>query len=121
MVDYADADLVTAILKPTDHLKARAEAHLALHDVVVPFSVGIELLFVARKHGVPCRDWIAAATRHFDVERADILLAAARALDLEQVGTVFDAVHAASALQDDGRLHTTDRKIRASGFPIKGW
>lgn len=113
----ADADLVTAIVKPRDHLKRRAEAHVKAHPVTVPFSVGIELLFVARKHGIPCVDFLGAATIHFEVDRVDVLLSAAEALDKAEIGSVFDAVHAAQALLDGVALHTTDAKLASSPFP----
>jgi hypothetical protein len=113
----ADADLVTAIAKTSDHLKTRAEAHRRAHDLRVPFSVGIELLFIARKHGVPCVDFLGAASVHFEVDRTDVLLAAAEALDQGEIGTVFDAVHAGQALLDRTALHTTDERLLKSPFP----
>ncbi len=113
----ADADLVAAIVKPTDHLKKRAEAHLKKNDVEVPFSVGIELLFVAQKHGVGYVDFVGAASTHFDIDRVDVLLAAAEALDKGEIGTVFDAVHASQALVNRTALHTTDAKVLTSPFP----
>lgn len=116
-MDLADADLVTAVVKPYDHLKARAMARLRTAPLRVPFSVGIELLFVAHKHGISRRDFLEAACRHFDVERRDVLLAAARALDVGQVRHVFDAVHASQALLDGAKLHTTDQGLLQSGFP----
>jgi hypothetical protein len=117
MTDLADTDLVVAVVKTSDHLKRRAELHLRHHAVTVPFSVGIELLFVAKKHGVPYVDFLGAATAHFDLERAPVLLAAAEALDAGEIATVFDAVHASQALLDGVRLHTTGRKLLASPFP----
>lgn len=116
-MDLADADLVTAVVKPSDHLKQRATTRLRAGSLRVPFSVGIELLFVAHKHGISRRDFIEAACRHFDVERRDVLLAAARALDVGQVRHVFDAVHASHALLGGTRLHTTDQGLLQSGFP----
>lgn len=113
----ADADLVAAIVKPTDHLKRRAEAHLRKFALTVPFSVGIELLFVAKKHGISYVDFLGAASTHFDIDRVDVLLAAAEALDNGEIGTVFGAVHASQALLDGIRLHTTDAKLLASAFP----
>lgn len=116
-MNYADADLVAAVLKPSDHLKHRAEAFLAKEPVLVPFSVGIELLFLARKLGLPHGDFIALAARRFEVERADVLRTAALALDEGDIGTVFDAVHAAASLVDGRSLVTTDKRILASDFP----
>lgn len=115
--DLADADLVAAIVKPTDHLKRRAEAHLRKHHLTVSFSVGIELLFVAKKHGVGYVDFVGAASTHFDMDRVDVLLAAAEALDKGEIGTVFDAVHAAQAMTTGAALHTTDEKLLASPYP----
>lgn len=117
MTDYADADLVSAIVKDRDHLKLRAEHHLRHHSVRVPFSVGIELLFIAPKMGLRYRDFVGAATQHFEVERSKVLLTAAEALDEGEVKTVFDAVHAAQALADGVRLVTTDQKLLKSAFP----
>lgn len=113
----ADANLVAAIVKPTDHLKKRAEAHLRKNAVIVPFSVGIELLFVAKKHGVGYVDFIGAASTYFEMDRVDVLLAAAEALDKREIATVFDAVHASQALVGGTTLHTTDVKLLASAFP----
>ncbi len=113
----ADADLVLAVVKPSDHLKARATAHLRTNDVRVPFSVGIELLLVAKKYGFGYTDLIATVVGRFQVERADVLAAAADALDEGYVGTVFDAVHASQAFVDGTRLHTTDAKLLASPLP----
>lgn len=119
MTDFADADLVVAIVKPTDHLKVRAQRHLQTHRLRIPFSVGIELLFVARKHGASCGDFLGAAQHSFDLEDADVLLAAAEALDAAELTTVFDAVHAAQALVSGVKLHTTDRRLLASEFPTQ--
>lgn len=113
----ADADLVAAIVKTSDHLKARAVAHRKAHDLQVPFSVGIELLFVAKKHGVAYVDFLGAASTHFDIDRVDVLLAAAEALDNGEISTVFDAVHASQALLDRTALHTTDEALLQSPFP----
>ncbi len=113
----ADADLVTAIVKATDHLKRRAQAHLKDNAVTVPFSVGIELLFVAKKHGVGFVAFLGAASTHFEIDRVDVLLAAAEALDKQEISTVFDAVHASQALLDGTRLHTTDARLLRSPFP----
>lgn len=121
MTAFADADVVAAIVKPADHLKARAEALLRKTPVIVPFSAGIELLFVARKFSIPCVDFIGAASRRFDLDRVDVLLTAAEALDEGEVATVFDAVHAAQALVDGAILFTTDRGLRASPFPVKAY
>lgn len=119
MTGLADADLVAAIVKSKDHLKARATKHLATVQVRVPFSVGIELLFVAKKHGIAYVDFLGAASVHFDVDNIDVLLTAAEALDAGEIGTVFDAVHAAQALLDGVTLHTTDRRLLASPFPTQ--
>jgi hypothetical protein len=113
----ADADLVAAVVKPSDHLKERALEHRRRNDLIVPFSVGIELLFLAKKFGVPFVAFLGSASTHFEMDRADVLLAAAEALDNGEVATVFDAVHASQALLDGTRLHTTDKRLLASPFP----
>ncbi len=115
---YADADLVTAIVKRRDHLKKRAEAVQGLR---VSFGVGIELLFVARKHDIPCVDFLGAAARRFTIENQDILFTAAEALDNEEISTVFDAIHASTAFHAGTVLVTTDKKLQASPFPTKGF
>lgn len=119
MSDYADADLVLAIVKPADHLKERAEERLSQGRLTIPFSVGMELLFVAHKFNRPRTALIAAAAKRFDIDNLDILLVAADALDEGDVTTVFDAVHAAQAFIDGQDLHTTDRRLLASAFPTK--
>lgn len=117
--ETADLDLVLAVIKPADWLKDRATAHLAEHArLLVPLSVGVELLFVARGHGVASLvQALGAAEAHFDLERRAVLYTAAEALDSGELMTVFDAVHAADALHRGGRLHTTDQRLRASSFP----
>jgi predicted nucleic acid-binding protein len=117
MKGLADADLVTALVKPTDHLRLRAEAHVRQHDLRVPFSVGIELLFVAEKFGLSRVDFIGAASQRFKVDQLEVLRAAANAMDEGEVRTVFDAVHAAQALVEGTTLHTTDKRLLASEFP----
>lgn len=114
---FADADLVAAVVKPSDHLKNRAEAALRGQDIHVPFSVGIELLFVAQKHGIPCVDLLGAAARRFTIDGHDALFTAAEALDNREITTVFDAVHAAIAFHARATLVTTDRKLHSSSFP----
>jgi len=121
MSGLADADFVTALVKTKDHLQERARKHARRHALRVPFSVGIELLFVAKKHGVAFMDFLGAASLRFDIDGIDLLLTAAEALDQEEVRTVFDAVHAAQALHDGERLHTTDRRLLDSSFPTQGW
>lgn len=118
---FADADLVAAIVKPSDHLKKRAEAALREGGVDVPFSVGIELLFVAEKHGIPYVDFLGAAARRFAMDGAEILFTAAEALDQGDVGTVFDAVHAATAFHANTELVTTDRRLHKSPFPTRAF
>lgn len=117
MSGLADADLVLAVIKDSDHLKQRALAHLAMNDVKVPFSVGIELLFVAPRFGQSRMDLVGAMSRHFPIESKAVLFAAAEALDAGEVATVFDAVHASQALLDGTTLHTTDKALLAGPFP----
>lgn len=67
--------------------------------------------------GVGYVDFVGAASTHFDIDRVDVLLAAAEALDKGEIGTVFDAVHACQAMVAGTELHTTDAKLLASPFP----
>jgi hypothetical protein len=119
----ADLDLVLALIKPADWLKARATAHVAARErLVVPYSVAIELLFLAREQGVGSLVGALGATEaHFELERRDVLYTAAEALDSGELATVFDAVHAADALHRGAALHTTDARLRGSSFPTVGF
>lgn len=119
MTDTADLNLVLAVLLPDDALEERAAAHLADLGAapLVPFSVGIELLFICKKHGLGYVEALGAAEGRFDVEGRDVLYTAAQALDDGDVPTVFDAVHAADAMHRGGRLHTADRRLVEGPFP----
>lgn len=119
--DTADLDLVLAVIKPHDWLRARAMDHLAGRGrLLIPYSVGIELLFVAREAGVSSLvAALGAAESRFELEHRDVLYSAAQALDDGTLTTVFDAIHGADASDRGGRLHTTDRRLRVSGFPTE--
>jgi predicted nucleic acid-binding protein len=115
--DTADLNLVLAVIKPADALQARAERHLQEHMPYVPFSVGIELLLVMKKWGLPMVAALGATEARFEVEGRDILYTAAEALDAGEVSTVLDAVHLADALHRGGRLHTADEALLRTPFP----
>lgn len=118
MKGLADTNLVIAALQDADPLHARAIAHLREQGrLVVPLSVGIELLLGARAKSSVCVDVIAACDAWFDVESRDVLLTAARALDQGMVKTVFDAVHLADALHRQVPLHTADAALQRTPFP----
>lgn len=118
MTETADLNLVLAIIKPEDALRERARAHLRSRARLrVPFSVGLELLFVAKRFRLGFVESLGAAEAHFDVERREILYTAAEALDSGEVPTVFDAVHLADAFHRGGRLHTADERLLRSDFP----
>lgn len=118
MSDTADANLVLAFLLEEDTLHHRATAHLAKHrGLVVTFPVGIELLHVARKRGVPLLPLIMEVDRHFALEGRDVLLAAARVVDEKIIPTVFDALHVVDARHRGGRLHTADERLLRPGLP----
>lgn len=120
MSGTADANLIIAAINEQDALHARAQAHLARHaELLVPFSVGIELLFVARKHGRQYLELIEMANERFEVEGIGVLRTAAEALDTGEVTTVFDAVHLADALHRHGALHTADQVLHRSAFPTE--
>lgn len=122
MRETADLNLVLAVVAPRDPLRERALTHLSKSGpLLVPFSVGIELLFVAKRFGLDYVDAIGAAGTHFDVENEDVLLTAAEALRDEDVGTVFDAVHLADAYHRGGTLHTADRGLHRTDFPTVGY
>ena len=122
MTSLADANLVLGALNPQDALHERAARHLAAHrGLLVPFSVGIELLLIAKKHGVGHVQLLAAAEGLFELEKADVLYTAAEALDAREVSTVFDAVHLADALHRGGKLHTADGALLKGAFPTEGF
>jgi predicted nucleic acid-binding protein len=118
MTQLADTNLVIAALQEGDLLHERARRHLAEHPgLVVPLSVGIELLLGAHKRGGRCVDVLAVCEDHFRLESRDVLLSAERALGRGIVKTVFDAVHLADALHRQGSLHTADEKPHRTSFP----
>lgn len=118
MSDTADANLVLAALSPTDALHARATAHLVRKaKLAIPFSVSIELLHGAHKRGVPLTPLVLAIDERFEIESRALVLIAARAVDEQLVRGIFDALHAADALQHGRALHTADDRLLRSGFP----
>jgi predicted nucleic acid-binding protein len=121
MSDTADLNLVLARILPQDALHARAVKHLKRANPVVPFAVGLELLFVARRFKFTCVEALGAAEGHFQIEGREVLFTAAEALDSGEVSTVFDAVHLADALHRGGRLHTADKQLLKSPFPTENF
>ncbi len=118
MTDTADLNLVLGRILPEDSLHRRAKRHLeAVGRLVMPFSVGVELLFVAHRFDFTCVEALGAAEAHFEIEAAKILYTAAEALDAKEIATVFDAIHLADALHRGGNLHTADRRLIASVYP----
>lgn len=119
--DTADLNLVLAVIKKRDALKGRATRHLDQlgEPLLVPFPVGIELLFICKRHGLGYVDALGAAENRFELEDREVLYTAAEALDAEEVPTVFDAVHLADAFHRRGALHTADRKLLEGPFPTE--
>ncbi len=118
MTDTADLNLVLAMIKPEDALRERAARHLRSQNrLLLPFSVGLELLFVAKRFHLGFVESLGSAEAFFDVERRDLLYTAAEALDSGEVSTVFDAVHLADAFHRGGRLHTADERLLRTAFP----
>lgn len=118
MTDLADASLVIAAVDPTDALHERATRHIRDRaPFVVPFSVGIELLVIARRRHSTYGEALGAIVQSFLVEREDVLFTAAEALDSGEVPTVFDAIHLADAAVRGGSLHTADSKLLRTSFP----
>ncbi len=118
MTDTADLNLVLAVIKPEDALRDRALTHLRSRGrLLLPFSVGLELLFVAKRFRLGFVESLGAAEAYFDVERREILYTAAEALDSGEVPTVFDAVHVADAFLRGGRLHTADERLLRTDHP----
>ncbi|MBW3581488.1 MAG: hypothetical protein KY455_00160 [Euryarchaeota archaeon] len=117
-MDTADLNLVLAAVLPDDALHERAEAHLQRGPrLLVPFSVGIELLLVCGRFGLPRKEALGLVEERFDVERPEVLYSAARSLDLGKMTTTFDAVHLADALHRRGALHTADQRLLDSPWP----
>lgn len=118
MPGLADANLVLAAIAPDDALHARAVRHLGEREpLVVPFSVGIELLHVSKRRGVPLSSLLVTVAERFILEREDVLFTAAEAVDAGDVPTVFDAVHLADAWSRGEPLHTADARLHRSPFP----
>lgn len=118
MTDTADLNLVLGRILPDDALHDRAKRHVKRHGrLFVPFSVGLELLFVATRFEFTCVEALGATEAHFELENARTLHTAAEALDAKEIPTVFDAIHLADALHRGGRLHTADSKLLASSYP----
>jgi len=121
VTDNADLNLVLAVIKPTDALRERALRHLgSRRRLLVPFSVAIELLFVAKRFRMGFVQSLGAAEAYFDVENRDVLYTAAEALDAGEVETVFDAVHLADAFHRGAVLHTADEALLRTVFPAIG-
>lgn len=122
MPGFADANLVLALLDPDDALHARARRHAASSGrLFVPYSVGIELLLVARKRSIPALRMMSLVCAAFDVEKQETLVAAADALDSGAVATPLDAVHLADSFHSGERLHTADRRLQKTRFPTVPW
>lgn len=119
-MDFADANLVIARINEADALHPRALAHLrGRARLAVTFAVALELLLVFHRRSPGCVVSLAAVEEHFDVERAELLYAAAELLDAKEVPTVFDAVHVAEAAMRNGRLHTADARLLKGAYPTE--
>lgn len=117
MTGFADANLVLAAINPQDGLHARAKRHLGSTRLTVPFSVGIELILIARKKGYAPDELLDVADLHFELAERDLLFTAADALVEGEVATTFDAIHLAAAFRAGTSLHTADAKLLRSHFP----
>ena len=117
MTDTADLNLVLAVIKPRDALRNRAIRHLRSRErLLVPFSVAMELLFVAKRFRLRFVESLGAAEAHFQLENRDVLYTAAETLDSGEVTTVFDAIHLADAFHRRGALHIADDKLLRTPF-----
>jgi predicted nucleic acid-binding protein len=119
--DHADLNLVLATIKENDSLGSRAAKFLEGTPVapVVPFAVGVELLFWCKKYGENHVHAMGACVRCFNVEKADVLLTAAHALQNEGLDSPFDAVHLAEALYAGVKLVTADEALHATKYPTR--
>jgi predicted nucleic acid-binding protein len=118
MSGIADTNLVLALLKPNDALHARAKRHVAKHPgLVVPLSVGLELLIIAAKHDLVPDELIDVVDQHFILEHRELLIDAASAMTEREIPTAFDAVHAVEALHRGTTLHTADARLLRTDFP----
>lgn len=122
MTDTADLNLVLGRILPDDALHERATSHLEeVGSLTVPFSVGMELLFIAHRFEMGHVEALGAAEAHFELEGAPMLYTAGEALDAEEVDNVFDAIHLADAFHRDGSLHTADEALHGTPFPTVGF
>lgn len=122
MTDTADLNLVLGRILPDDALHERAKGHVAeISPLIVPFSVGVELLFIAHRFELGHVEALGAVEAHFKLERAAVLYTAAEALAAEEVKTVFDAVHLADAFHRNGSLHTADDELHRTPYPTIGF
>ncbi|HLB67099.1 MAG TPA: PIN domain-containing protein [Thermoplasmata archaeon] len=122
MTDTADLNLVLAAIKPKDALRDRALRHLRSQGrLLIPFSVALELLFIAKRFRFGFVESLGAAEAFFDLENRDVLFTAAETLDSGEVATVFDAVHLADAFHRGAALHTADAGLRRTSFPTVGF
>src|SRR5687768_15657527 len=97
--DVADLSLVLALIKVDDALKQRAHDHMRGRPrMVMPLSVGIELLVIARRDGIDPVAAVGACQAWFDVEGSDLLATASQLIVDGDARTPFDAVHLATAL-----------------------
>ena len=118
MTDTADLNLVLAVIKPMDALRGRALRDLRSRGrLLVPFSVAIELLFVAKRFRMGFVQSLGATEAYFDIENRDVLYTAAEALDAGEIETVFDAVHVADAFHRGAAIHTADEALLRTVFP----
>ena len=115
-MSLADTNLVIAVIRERDALKERAETWLRRNPVpTVPYSVGLELLLIAKKRGFTRVGILGAACRRLRMERLDVLLAAAEMLDTGEVSGTFDAVHLAEAMHAETTLVTADEALWKMG------
>lgn len=117
MTDTADLSLVMAVIKPDDALRRRVFRHLKDRErLLIPLSVALEVLFVAKRFRLGYVESLGAAETHFDLEHRRVLYTAAEALDSGEVSTVFDAVHLADAFHRGAALHTADQRLIRTSF-----
>jgi predicted nucleic acid-binding protein len=106
------------VIKPRDALRERAIEHLSYHEsLLVPFSIGIELLFVAKRFRMGFLESLGATEARFELEKRNVLYTAAETLDSGEADTVFDAIHLADAFHRGGSLHTVDSRLLRTPFP----
>lgn len=116
----ADLNLVLAVIKEEDALKARAAKFVRTRgDLIMTFATGIELLLWCRKHRLHFVDYVDRALESFPSERPEVLRTAAQALHEGQVTSPFDAVHLADALHRGTTLATADEALWKTRFPTE--